>query len=122
MALTKSRTSLYSAQTLTAGAADTTSAAQDISASYRTSVDIKLTNGATGPTVAAQVQIQVAADTGGTLWVNLGGPLVGGTSNNGVSQWSVELPDGVQAFRTVAGSNTGQNVTLDADYSRITAI
>jgi len=47
----------------------------DLSAGYGAQVDIKLTNGATGPTVAAQVQIQVAADTGGTLFVNFGGLL-----------------------------------------------
>ena len=122
MALTKSRTSLYSAQSLTAGAGNTTSAAQDLTASYGTQVDIQLTNGATGPTVAAQVQVQVAADSGGTLWVNFGGPLVGSTTNSAVSSWSVQLPIGVAAFRTVSGSNTGQAVTLDVDYDRVTAI
>lgn len=122
MALTKSRTSLYSATTLTAGAGNTTSAAQDLTASYGTQVDIQLTNGATGPTVAAQVQVQVADDATGTLWVNFGGPLVGSTANSAVSSWSVQLPIGVGAFRVVAGSNTGQNVVLDVDYDRVTAI
>lgn len=122
MALTKSRTSLYSAQTLTAGAANTNSAAQDNTGSYGTQLDIQLTNGATGPTIAAQVQVQVAADATGTLWVNYGGPLVGSVANNAVTSWSVELPIGVAGFRLVSGSNTGQNVTLDADYSRVTGI
>lgn len=122
MALTKSRTSDYSSQTLTAGAADTTLAAVDLTASYETLVDIKLTNGATGPTIAAQVQIQIAADSGGTLFVNWGGPLVGGVANSGTYSWSVVLPLSAGAFRTVAGSNTAQNVTLDVDHSRVTAI
>ena len=121
MALTKSRTSLYSSQTLTAGAADTTSSAVDVSASYETVLDITLVNGATGPTVAAQVKVQVAADTGGTLWVDLC-TLIGGTANSTTYSWTVAIPNAVQAFRTIAGSNTAQNVTLNADYSRITAL
>lgn len=122
MAATKARTSIWSAQTLTAGAGNTTSSAVDLSTGYGAQIDIQLTNGATGPTVPAQVQIQVAADTGGTLFVNYGGPLVGGTANNGVSSWSVELPIGVNRFKLVAGSNTGQNVTVDADVSNVTGI
>lgn len=122
MSLTKSRTSLQSGVTLTAGAGNTTSSTVDNTGSYGTQVGIKLTNGATGPTVAAQAQINVAADSGGTLFVAFGGPLVGGTSNNGVSSWSVELPIGVGAFQVVSGSNTGQNCTIDVDYSRVTSI
>jgi hypothetical protein len=121
MALTKARTSLYSAQTLTAGAADTTSSAVDISAAYAGLLNITLTNGATGPTVPAQVRVQVANDTGGTLWTDLC-TLVGSVTNSAVSYFSVELPQAAQAFRTIAGSNTAQNVTLNADYSLVTAL
>ena len=125
MAASKSRTSIWSAQTLTAGAGNTNGAWVDLSTAYAAQVDFQLTNGATGPTVAAQVQIQVAAayNAGSpVLPVNYGGPLVGSTSNSGVSSWSVELPIGVAAFRLVAGSNTGQNVTVDADVSVVTAV
>lgn len=122
MAATKARTSIWAAVTLTAGAANTTSAAVDLSAGYGAEVDIQLTNGATGPTIAAQVQIQVAADVAGTLFVNFGGPLVGSTTNSAVTSWSVEIPFPVNRLRLVAGSNTGQNVVVDADISNITAI
>jgi hypothetical protein len=122
VAATKSRTSLHAGTTLTAGAGNTTSATVDLSAAYGAEVDIKLTNGATGPTIAAQVQVQVADDAAGTLWVNFGGPLVGPTGNAAVSSWSVEIPLGVAAVRTVSGSNTGQNVTLDADVSAVTGV
>jgi len=125
MAATKARTSIWSSQTLTAGAGDTSGSWIDLSAGYGALVDIKLTNGATGPTVAAQVQVQVAADYNAgapTLTTNFGGALVGLTSNNGVAQFSVEIPLGVAAARLVAGSNTGQNVTVDADISNVTAI
>ena len=125
MAATKTRTSIWAGQTLTAGAGDTSGSWIDLSAGYGAQIDIKLTNGATGPTVAAQVQVQVAADYNAgapTLATNFGGALVGLTSNNGVAQFSVEIPLGAAAVRLVAGSNTGQNVTVDADISNVTAI
>ena len=125
MAATKSRTSIWSAQTLTAGAGNTNGSWIDLSGGYGAQVDIQLTNGATGPTIAAQVQVQVADNYNAgspTLPVNFGGPLVGSTANSAVSSWSVEIPIGVEAVRLVAGSNTGQNVTVDADMSNVTAI
>ena len=122
MAATKVRTSIWSAQTLTAGAGNTTSSAVDLSAGYGAQVDIQLTNGGTGPTIAAQVQIQVANDTGGTLWTNYGGPLVGSVTASAVTSWSIQLPIGVARVRLVASSNTVQNVTVDADISNVTGI
>lgn len=121
MAATKARTSIWAAQNLTAGAANTTSASQDLHATYGSQVDIKLTNGAAGPTIPAQVQIQVACDAAGTLFVNFGGPLVGPTGNNATASWSIDIPIGVAALQLVAGSNTVNNVTVDADISNVTA-
>lgn len=122
MAATKTRTSIWSAQTLTAGGANTSSAWIDLSTAYGAELNIRLTNGATGPTVAAQVQIMVANDTAHTLPVNFGGAFIGGTTANEVDYLSVELPLGVVAVQLVAGSNTGQNVTVDADISTVTAV
>jgi hypothetical protein len=125
MAATKVRTSIWSAQTLTAGAGNTNSSWIDLSAGYGAQVDIKLTNGGTGPTVAAQVQIQVANDYNAgspTLITNFGGALVAGVANSEIDYWSVQIPPATEALRLVAGSNTGQNVTVDADISNITVI
>jgi hypothetical protein len=122
MAATKTRTALHAGTALTAGAASVTSQAVDLSTGYGSVVDVRLTNGATGPTVGAQVQVQVATDATGTLWVNFGGPLVGSITGSAVSSWCVEVPIGVAAVRTVSGSNTGQTVTLDADVSTVTGI
>lgn len=121
MATIKARTEIWAAQTLTAGAGDTTSSAVDLADGYGAALTIKLTNGATGPTIAAQVQIEVSNDN--SEWVKFGGPLVGGTANNGVSSWGgIEIPIGIKYVRLVAGSNTGQNVTAEADISEVTAI
>lgn len=122
---TKARTSIWSGQTLTAGAGNTTSSVINLSTTFESQIDIKLTNGATGPTVAAQVQIVVANDYAAgspTLLTNFGGALVGSTANSAVTYFSVTIPIGVAAVELVAGSNTAQNVTVDADISSVTAI
>jgi hypothetical protein len=121
MASTKGLTAIWSSQTLTASAGDTTSSAVVLDDGYGAAVSIKLTNGATGPTIAAQVQIQVSQDN--SEWYDFGGPLVGDTANSAVVSWGgIEVPIGVEYLRLVAGSNTGQNVTVDADISEVTAL
>jgi hypothetical protein len=125
MAITKSRTSIWSAQTLTAGAGNTNSSWIDLSAVYSAEINFDLVNGGTGPTIPAQVQIQVANDYNGgapTLPVNYGGPMVAGVGAATTYYFSCELPPGVAAVRLVAGSNTVQNVTVNADISTVTAI
>jgi hypothetical protein len=122
MALTKSRASIWSGQTLTAGAGDTTASTIDATGFYGSQINIKITNGGTGPTVAAQVQIRVANDAAATLVTNFGGAFVGGVTNSGVYYASIEIPIGVGAIILVAGSNTGQNVTVDADIGKVTAV
>jgi hypothetical protein len=121
MATTKSVTAIWSGQTLTAGGGDTTSSAVTLDDGYGAALHIKLTNGATGPTVPAQVQIETSADN--SEWYEFGGALVGTTTNSDVVSWGgIEIPIGVEYLRLVAGSNTGQNVTVDADLSEVTAV
>ncbi len=121
MASTKSVTAIWSSQTLTAGSGDTTSSAVTLDDGYGAALHIKLTNGGTGPTIAAQVQIQVSADN--SEWYNFGGPLIGTTGNSEVSSWGgIPIDAGVEFLRLVSGSNTGQNVTVDADISEVTAL
>src|SRR5688500_8721572 len=109
MAATKDTLTVHNGSTLTAGAGDTTSSAQDLQTSYGAAVHIKLTNGATGPTVAAQVIVEVSPDN--SKWFQLVGPLVGSTANNGIVSWSFSIPAAMKFVRTVSGSNTGQAVT-----------
>jgi hypothetical protein len=121
MAATKSATSIWSGVTLSASAANTTSSAQTLTTSYGSVVNISLTNGGTGPTTAAQVLIQVSADN--SHWYDFGGPLVGSTTGSAAISWGgIEIPLGVQYLRLVAGSNTGQAVTVSADISQVTAV
>lgn len=125
MSASKVRTAIWTGQVLTASAGNTTSSWVDLSVGYGAQVNFRLTNGATGPTVPAQVQVQVANDYNAgspTLVMNFGGPCVGDINNTFTRDFSIEIPPGVEAVRLVAGSNTGTNVTVDADVSNITAI
>jgi hypothetical protein len=121
MAITKSAAVIWNGITLTASAGDTTSAGQNLAAAYGAVLDLKLTNGATGPTVAAQIQIQVSEDN--SNYYNYGGALKGSTVNSAVSQWGgIEVPLGTNYVRLVGGSNTGQNVTARAEISMVTKV
>lgn len=121
MASTKTTTVIFNGVTLTAGNADTSSNAVDLTDGYGASINVKLVNGATGPTLPAQVQIQVSAD--GTNYYNFCGPLVGGVANAGSYTWGgVDIPIGVKYIKLVAGSNTDQNVTVTADIAEVVSV
>ena len=120
MASTKVVTAIWSTITLTAGAGDTASADIDLQDGYGGTLHVKLTNGGTGPTVAAEVQVQMSGDD--TEYYGYGGPLTGNTDSSGVSSWTIPVPIGTQYLRLVAGSNTGQDVVVDADVTEVTAL
>ena len=121
MASTKTATAIADGVTMTAGAGDVTHTAVNLDDGYGAALHVKLTNGGTGPTVAARVQVEVSADN--SEWYDLGHPLIGNTDNSGVASWGgIAIPMGVEHLRLVSGSNTSQNVTLDADISEVTAL
>jgi len=120
MAASKSNTVVRNNVTMTSGAADSNSTSTDLRTSYGGEALIKLTNGATGPTVPAQVQIQLSNDD--SNYYNYGGALIGSTSNNGVASWAIDIPIGTMYIRFVSGSNTGQDVTLRVELATVTGI
>ena len=121
MPTTKVVTVLANGVTLTAAAGDTTSPLATLDDGYGAALHVKLTNGGAGPTIVAQVQVQVSADN--VEWYDLGGPLKGSTTNSAVSDWGgIPIPIGVEYVQLVSGSNTGQNVTLDSDLTEVTAV
>ena len=120
MSVQSSVTNVWSSQSLTAGAGNTTSSATSVGSGYGTVAIGNITNGGTGPTVAAQVQAQVSID--GTNYDNYGGPIVGLTSNNGVQPLYWQFPKEVQKIQFVAGSNTGQNVSVTIQVIYTTAL
>jgi len=120
MASTKITTVHFNNVTLTAAADDQTSTPQDLTDGYGGVASIRLTNGATGPTIPAQVQIAVSPDN--SNYYDYGGPLVGSTANNAVVEWVVDIPIGVYYLQFVAGSNTGQNVTCRVEFTEVTVV
>lgn len=116
MAVTKSTTVTHNNTSVSAGGADNTSSAVDLTAVDVATISIKITNGATGPTVAGQCQVQTSPDN--SNWYNMGGPLQGGVANSGVYSWSnIRITEGVAYARAVVGSNTGQAVTFRTEIT-----
>ena len=121
MALTKTTSVIWDNITLTASAADTTSTGLSLLLAYDATLDLKITNGATGPTVAAKIQIQHSPDN--TNWYNFGGALSGMTTSAAVTSWAlIPLSLTGRYIRLVAGSNTGQNVTVRAEINLVTGV
>jgi len=120
MATTKVVTVLDNGVTLTAGAADHTSSVWTLDDGYGAELMIKITNGGTGPTIAAQAQIQVSPDN--SNWYDFGGPVVGSVTLSVVTSWAINIPIGVEYLKVVSGSNTGQDVVIRVEGSEVTAI
>ena len=110
MVTAKVNTVLDDNVTLVASAADHDSTVWDLQDGYGGLLLIKITNGATGPTVATQSQIKVSGDN--SNWYNMGGALVSTLGNNVVTSWAINVPAGAKYLKVTSGSNTGQNVTI----------
>lgn len=88
----------------------------------------KITNGATGPTGQCVVTLQVAhtdstlpgAGAEGSTWkrfYTLGG---GGSSNNGVTPFQMEIPPGPKNWQLEFSGPSGSAVTVEAQLTRNT--
>lgn len=119
MATVKPNTNVFVGVTLTADDSDTVSDPVVLNDGYGAGGAAKITNGATAPTVAAQVQPQIKQDT---EWYDFGGALVAGLANNGVYPFPLDFPIWVKNARLVAGSNTDEDVTITADITEVSAI
>ena len=105
-----------------AGAGVQTSAVQDLTDSYEKTARCRITNGATGPTVAGSVQIQISEDTTAGNFINFGPALAGSSSNADIASFVVSLPDTARQVRVLYGGNTGQAVTFRVVIDKITGI
>ena len=114
MAVNKVSIDIWDGETLTADAADSTSDTVDISTAYGAKLFMYLENGATGPTLPAEIQVQerYTKEDGNYVWVSCGGPLKAGVTNEGTYSWPMQFEDTTTAIRIVAGSNTDENVTI----------
>lgn len=120
LASTKAVAVLDNNVTLTAGAADHESSVWTLTTGYGGTLHLKNTNGATGPTVAAQSQVWVSPDN--SNWYKLGGAIGWTLGNAIVSSLSVNIPIGIAYCKVLSGSNTGQNTVVRIEGNQITAI
>ena len=89
---------------------------------------IKMTNGATGPTVACTANILNAPTDGATPTAASAGAdwktlwsVTGVTTNSGVFETAVEISAAVQHLEVEFTGNTGQAVTVEATFSELTS-
>lgn len=121
MALSKSTTAAQASASNSAGGT-TTGSWIDVTGAYSVSVEAKITNGGTGPTLAASVAIDLSPDNGTTVYAAAGGKKVAGTTNSATYTFLFSLPPDTMYLRAVFTDNTGQAVTVQADVTKITAI
>ena len=110
-------------------AGSTTRGTADLRTAQGGLLTVKLTNGATGPTVAATCNILVAHTTGATPTASSRGAdwktiwsFAGSTSNNAIVESPpIELGPGVMHVCVEVTGNTGQAVVCEALLSEITS-
>ena len=124
MALTKNDTTIIASASNAAGAA--TRGTIDLSAVYGGIVTMKITNGATGPTVQCEGRVLIShADTlptaasAGADWKTVW-RFGGGTTNSAVTEQSFQFGPEVRHLEVEFTGNTGQAVTVEAVASTYT--
>lgn len=98
--------------------ASTTSSAVNLTDAYAAHIDIRVTNGATGPTLPATIRIEYSPDN--TSWYPQTTDMPADLGNNVVTTFTWDVPPGVAYVRLQAGGNTGQAVTLRAQIVELT--
>lgn len=117
----QNRSSLWPANTLTAGAANQETTPVNLTGKYGALVTVRITNGATGPTVAASCSVLLACDAAGTVYGEYAS-FTAGTANNAVYTKAFSIPIGCGAIKLSAGGNTVQNVTITADICTVDGV
>lgn len=124
-------TAVKAARTLVASASlaagGTTRGTLDMRADHGGMLTMRITNGATGPTVQCEGRVLIAHNDGATPTAASEGAdwktlfrFGGGIAANAVTPTSFDVPAGVQHLEVEFTGNTGQAVTVEAFMSEIT--
>lgn len=126
MALTKTARTLVASTSKAAASADIFGTI-DLEATHGGTVTIKITNGATGPTVQCTANILIAhnatlpaAAVAGVDWKTIY-TIGGGSANNAVTEMSLPIDASIMALEVQFTGNTGQAVTVEAFLSELTS-
>ena len=125
--LTKTPRTLIAASTSNS-AGGTTRGTVDLRTAQGGILTVKLTNGGTGPTVAATCNILIAHNSGATPTAASAGAdwktiwsFAGTTTNSAITEQSIDIGPGVMHLEVEVTGNTGQAVTCEAFLSEITS-
>jgi hypothetical protein len=121
MAATKTLATIIAASTSNSAGSSTTGTTADLRTAYGALVTIKLTNGSTPPTVAAQAQPYLSPD-GGTTLKKFGPPFVGDLVASSVNEFAVEYPPAAMGANVIVNGNTGQAITCEAFAEILTGV
>ncbi len=125
--LTVATQTLVAAATSNAAGA-TTRGTADVRTSLGGFVTMKISNGATGPTVQCEGRVLISHDTGATPAAGSAGAdwktiwrFGGGSANSAVTEsGTIELPFGTKHVEVEFTGNTAQAVTVEAFLSEVT--
>lgn len=89
-------------------------------------ITLKITNGATGPTVACEAKVMIAHNTGATPTAGAAGAdwktvetFKSSSANNAVTEKAFPFPPAVMHVQVEFSGNTGQAVTVEAIASTV---
>lgn len=128
MALTKTPATIIAAGTNNASGS-TTRQAIDLRSMYGGILTVKITNGATGPTIQAVANVLIAHNSGSTPAVGAAGAdwktiasWGGGVKANGVGEWSMVIDPAICHLEVEITGNTGQAVTCEAYITQLAGL
>jgi hypothetical protein len=119
MAATKTKRDIIAAATSNSAGGTTTGTAIDLTTKYGGVLTVRITNGATGPTVAASATVLVSYDNSAFRTY---AQVTHNSSNNAVGDWAWDIPPGVMYLRVDVSGNTAQAVTCEAILQELTTI
>lgn len=128
MALTKTPATIITAGTSN-GAGSTTRGVIDLRSMYGGILTVKITNGASAPTIPAVANVLVAhnssstpaAGSAGTDWKTIAS-WGGGATANGISEWSMVIDPAICHLEVEITGNTGQAVTCEAYITQLAGL
>lgn len=128
MALTKTPATIIAAGTANA-AGGTTRQVVDLRSMYGGILTVKLTNGATAPTIQAVANVLIAHNSGATPTPGSAGAdwktiasWGGGTTNNEVREWSMVIDPAIMHLEVEITGNTAQAVTCEAYVTQLAGL
>lgn len=119
MAATKTKRALIAAATSNAAAATTSGTEVNLSTAYGGLLVVRITNGATGPTVGPDVVVYAGSATGEKREYSR---QTGPTTNSAVTDFAIDIPPGLMFLNLDITGNTGQAVTAEAFMEELSTI